>query len=175
QGRLRGTFDGAVHAFEGIPYARPPVGELRLRAPVPAGGWDGVRDATAFGPTAPATGYAPPFDRLFDDPVIRGEDWLTVNVWTPDPSAGGLPVMVWIHGGAFRNGTSASPLYDGSALAREGIVLVSLNYRVGADGFLFLDDAEPNRGLLDQLLALRWVQDHVAAFGGDPANVTVFA
>ncbi len=174
QGRLRGTRDAGVSAFKGIPYAAPPVGELRLRAPVPAGGWDGVRDATAFGPTAPATGYVPPFDRLFVDPVIPGDDWLTVNVWTPDPAADDLPVLVWIHGGAFRNGATAAPLYDGAAFARDGVVLVSVNYRLGADGFLFLDDVPSNRGLLDQVLALGWVQENVSAFGGDPGNVTVF-
>jgi para-nitrobenzyl esterase len=174
QGRLRGVRAEGVLAFKGIPYGAPPVGDRRLRAPVRAGGWDGVRDAVAFGPTPPATGYTPPFDRIFLDPVIPGDDWLTVNVWTPDPAARGLPVMVWIHGGAFRNGATAAPLYDGSAFARDGVVFVSVNYRLGADGFLFLDDAEANRGLLDQVLALRWVQENVSAFGGDPGNVTVF-
>jgi para-nitrobenzyl esterase len=173
QGRVRGAREGGVSAFKGIPYAAPPVGERRLRAPVPAEGWAGVRDATAFGPTAPATGYTAPFDRLFIDPVIPGDTWLTVNVWTPDPAARNLPVLAWIHGGAFRNGTTAAPLYDGATFARDGVVLVSLNYRLGVDGFLFLDDVEPNRGLLDQALALGWVQDSIAAFGGDPGNVTI--
>ena len=174
QGRVAGCLEAGVTVFRGIPYAAPPVGELRLRAPVPADRWDGVRDATAFGPTAPATGYAPPYDRLFVDPVIPGDDWLTANVWTPDPAARDLPVLVWIHGGAFRNGSTAAPLYDGAAFARDGVVLVSVNYRLGADGFLFLDDTEANRGLLDQVLALQWVQENVSAFGGDPGNVTVF-
>jgi para-nitrobenzyl esterase len=174
QGRLRGARAAGVVAFKGIPYAAPPFGERRLRAPEPAERWDGVRDATSFGPTAPNTGYQPPFDKLFPEPVIEGEDCLSVNVWTPDPGAAGLPVMVWIHGGAFRNGTSAAPLYDGAAFARDGVVLVSLNYRLGIDGFLFLEDTEPNRGLLDQVAALQWVQANIAAFGGDPGNVTVF-
>jgi para-nitrobenzyl esterase len=174
QGRVRGSHVDGVVAVKGIPYAAPPFGVSRFRAPAPAQRWDGVRDATAFGPTAPATGYPPPFQAMFDDPVIAGEDCLSLNVWTPDPGAGGLPVLVWIHGGAFRNGTSAAPLYDGAHLAREGVVLVSLNYRLGTDGFLLLDGVEPNRGLLDQVAALEWVQEHVAAFGGDPGNVTVF-
>jgi para-nitrobenzyl esterase len=174
QGQLRGTREAGVVAFKGIPYAAPPFGERRLRAPQPAGRWDGVRDASQFGPTAPNTGYPPPFDKLFPEPVIDGEDCLSVNVWTPDPGGAGLPVMVWIHGGAFRNGTSAAPIYDGAAFARGGVVLVSLNYRLGVDGFLFLEDAEPNRGLLDQVAALEWVQAHIAAFGGDPGKVTVF-
>lgn len=173
-GRVRGTSHDDVVAFKGVPYAEPPVGERRLRAPEPARGWDGVRDAIAFGPTVPKTGYAPPYDRIFIDPVIPGDAWLSVNVWTPDPAAGGLPVLVWIHGGAFRNGTSANELYDGAAFAREGVVVVTLNYRVATEGFLFLDDTVANRGLLDQILALEWVQEHVAAFGGDPGNVTVF-
>jgi para-nitrobenzyl esterase len=173
QGSVRGSRSDGVTAFKGIPYAAPPFGERRFAAPTPPQPWDGVRDATAFGPTALRTGYPPPFDRVFDEPVIEGEDCLTVNVWTPDPDARDLPVLVWIHGGAFRNGTSAAPLYDGSAFARDGIVAVSLNYRLGIDGFLLIDGTPANRGLLDQIAALEWVRENVEAFGGDPGNVTV--
>src|SRR5438093_7819344 len=110
QGRLRGSAEGGVASFKGVPYAAPPFGANRFRAPAPPLNWDGARNAAEFGPTAPRTGYPPPFDAMFDEPVIPGEECLTVNVWTPDPAAGGLPVLVWIHGGAFRNGTSATPL-----------------------------------------------------------------
>ncbi len=111
---------------------------------------------------------------LLPDPVLPGEDCLNLNVWTPDPGAAGLPVMVWIHGGAFVNGSGAVPTYDGTAFARDGVVLVTINYRLGAEGFLWLEDGVNNRGLLDQLAALEWVHENIAAFGGDPGNVTVF-
>ncbi len=174
QGRIRGRQDVGVSSFRGIPYAAPPIDEHRFGPPAPPPPWSGILDALAFGPTAPRVGYPPPFDRIFVDPLIPGAGCLTVNVWTPDPTATGLPVMVWIHGGAFRNGTSAAPLYDGSTFARDGVVLVSLNYRLGVDGFLLLDGEAPNRGLLDQVAALRWVRENIASFGGDPGNVTVF-
>src|SRR5215475_14284865 len=107
------------------------------------------------------------------EPNIAGDDWLNLNVWTPDV-AGRAPVMVWIHGGAFANGNSAVQMYDGYSFARDGVVLVSINYRLGIDGFALLPDAPPNRGLLDQVAALEWVRDNIAAFGGDPDNVTIF-
>ena len=173
-GAMRGHTAEGVTAFKGVPYAAPPFGAGRFAAPRPAASWDGVRDALAFGPTAPHPGYAPPYDALLPDPVLPGEDCLTVNVWTPEPGGGGLPVMVWIHGGAFVNGSAAVPTYDGTAFARDGIVLVTINYRLGAEGFLWLEDGVNNRGLLDQLVALDWVQENIAAFGGDPGNVTVF-
>ncbi|GAA5121782.1 carboxylesterase/lipase family protein [Pseudonocardia adelaidensis] len=163
-GTVRGTRHGAVAAFRGVPYAQPPVGTLRLRAPVPAKPWDGVRDASTFGPPVPQQ----------SSPLDASDDWLTVNVWAPDLGAAGLPVMVWIHGGAYLHGSSASPHHDGAALAAGGAVVVSLNYRLGVEGFAHLTGAPDNRGILDQILALRWVQENIAAFGGDPANVTVF-
>ncbi|MBY8882060.1 carboxylesterase/lipase family protein [Actinacidiphila acidipaludis] len=173
-GRIRGTETAkGLAVFRGIPYAAPPFGPLRFRAPRPAPAWDGVRDATAFGPTAPKGGYAPPFDVLLPDPVVPGEDCLNLNVWTPSLD-GRAPVMVWLHGGAFLNGSSAVPTYDGAAFARDGVVLVSANYRLGTDGYLALDGAPDNRGVLDQIAALRWVRDNIAAFGGDPGRVTVF-
>jgi para-nitrobenzyl esterase len=172
-GKLRGRRSAQATSFKGIPYAAPPFGERRLRAPAPVVPWPGVRDATAFGPTAPRTGYPPPFEVLFDEPVLPGADCLNLNVWTRDTGAGGCPVLVWIHGGAFRNGTAAAPLYDGTNFAVDGLVFVSLNYRLGADGFLVLDGTECNRGLLDQIAALEWIRENIAAFGGDPGNVTI--
>ena len=174
QGRIRGTeTPKGLAVFRGIPYAAPPFGPLRFRAPQPVPAWDGVRDATAFGPTAPKGGYAPPFDVLLPDPVVAGEDCLNLNVWTPSVD-GRAPVMVWLHGGAFLNGSGAVPTYDGAAFARDGVVCVSANYRLGADGYLALDGAPDNRGVLDQIAALQWVRDNIAAFGGDPDRVTVF-
>ena len=174
QGTVRGKDIPEGAAFLGIPYAAPPVGPLRFREPAPVPPWDGVRDATDHSATAPKPPYAPPFDKLLDDPVRAGDDYLTVNVWTPDPAASGLPVMVWIHGGAFRNGSNAVPWYDGAAFARDGVVLVSVNYRLGVEGFAQFPDAPVNRGILDQVAALHWVRDNVAAFGGDPGKVTIF-
>ncbi|HEX4721663.1 MAG TPA: carboxylesterase family protein [Pseudonocardiaceae bacterium] len=174
QGKVRGLPVDGVMAFLGIPYAAPPVGRALFEAPTPATAWDGVRDAVAFGPTAPKPPYIPPFDQLLHDPVIAGDEFLNVNVWTPDPGGAGLPVLVWVHGGAFRNGSNAIPSYDGRAFARDGVVLVSVNYRLGAPGFALLPDAPANLGIRDQLAALGWVQDNIAAFGGDPGNVTIF-
>ncbi|OEJ34832.1 carboxylesterase/lipase family protein [Streptomyces subrutilus] len=169
------TGRGGSAVFRGIPYAAPPVGVLRFAAPAPPEPWDGVRDAGAYGPTAPKVPYAPKFAALLADPEIPGEDCLSVNVWTPDPVPGArLPVMVWIHGGALTRGSSAVPVYDGSAFARDGVVLVSLNYRLGVLGYGLFPDAPANRGLLDQIAALEWVRDNIEAFGGDPARVTVF-
>ena len=174
EGKLRGRQAAhGVSAFLGIPYAAPPVGDLLYRAPMPAPRWDGVREVDAFGPTAPKPPYRKPFDELLFDPVVPGTDFLNLNVWTPDPGAAGLPVLVWIHGGAFRNGSNAVPWYDGTAFARDGVVLVSLNYRLGAPGFAELAGAPANRGLLDQLAALRWVRENIAAFGGDPGRITI--
>ncbi|KUJ65309.1 carboxylesterase [Streptomyces albus subsp. albus] len=181
---VRGTAQGAVRgrlspdgvaSFLGIPYAAPPFGPLRFRAPAPPEPWTGVRDALAWGPTPPRAPYAPPFDALIPEAVRPGEDCLNLNIWTPAPEPGaGLPVMVWLHGGAFSNGSGSTPAYDGSAFARDGVVCVTLDYRLGTDGFLRLPGVPDNRGLLDQLAALRWVRDNIASFGGDPDRVTVF-
>src|SRR5580700_4058395 len=172
-GAVRGTVSAGVLAFLGIPYAAPPFGANRMLPPQPVPAWDGERDATAFGPTAPKGDYPPAYVPLFPEVVIPGEDCLNLNVWTPDPGTSGLPVLVWIHGGSFMNGSGSLGEYDGSAFARDGVVCVTINYRLAADGFLFLDDGIVNLGLLDQLAALRWVQDNISLFGGDPARVTV--
>src|SRR6201996_4254783 len=172
-GTLRGTAADGVSAFLGIPYAAPPFGANRMKPPQPALPWDGERDATAFGPTVPKGDYPPPYQPLFPEVNIAGEECLNLNVWTPDPNAAGLPVLVWIHGGSFMNGSGSVPEYNGAAFARDGVVCVTINYRLAAEGLLFLDDGLANLGLLDQLAALRWVQDNIAAFGGDPARVTV--
>ncbi|WP_153531360.1 carboxylesterase/lipase family protein [Actinomadura macrotermitis] len=173
-GKVRGSVTGGVSAYLGIPYAAPPFGANRFRPPQPPRPWDGVRDATAYGPTAPKPPYPRPYDRLLPDPAIPGEDCLNLNVWTPDPGATGLPVMVWIHGGAFRNGSGAVDIYNGANFARDGVVCVTLNYRLGVEGFAHLPGAPANRGLRDQIAALEWVRDNIAAFGGDPGQVTVF-
>lgn len=173
-GRVRGITRDGVTAFLGIPYAAPPFGPNRFRAPRPPEPWDGVRDATAYGPTAPKPGYAGPFKTLLPDPAIPGEDCLNLNVWTPEAGGSGLPVMVWIHGGAFANGSGAVPTYDGGNFARDGVVCVTINYRLGVEGFAHLPGAPANRGLRDQIAALEWVRDNIAAFGGDPGRVTVF-
>src|SRR5580700_8824371 len=172
-GVIRGKAKSGVSAFLGIPYAAPPFGANRMRPPQPAEPWAGERDATTFGPTVPKGDYPPHYTRLFPEVVIDGDDCLNLNVWTPDPGSAGLPVLVWIHGGSFMNGSGSVGAYNGAAFARDGVVCVTINYRLAAEGFLFLGDGTANLGLLDQLAALRWVQDNIAAFGGDPARVTV--
>ncbi|GAA3115972.1 carboxylesterase/lipase family protein [Streptomyces rectiviolaceus] len=172
-GALRGTRESGVAVFRGIPFAEPPVGPLRFAAPRPARGWDGVRAAQSYGPPPPQGGHFG-MDALARQVV--GDDWLTVNVWSPDPGAGaGLPVMVWVQGGAYTIGMSGLPEYDGGRLAREGgVVVVTFNYRVGLEGFGQFEGAPANRGLLDQVAVLEWVRDNIRAFGGDPDRVTVF-
>ncbi|WSX41555.1 carboxylesterase family protein [Streptomyces sp. NBC_00963] len=177
QGAVRGRMDDAgVASFLGIPYAAPPFGPRRFRAPAPPAPWQGVREAHVHGPTAPRAPYAPPFDALIPEELGKdGEDCLNLSVWTPEPGPnGGLPVMVWLHGGAFSNGSGSAPAYDGRAFARDGVVCVTVNYRLGTDGFLSLEGAPDNRGLLDQIAALEWVRENIASFGGSPDRVTVF-
>ena len=169
-GRVRGCHEHGVFVFRGIPFAQPPVGALRFQPPRAPAPWDGVRDARAFGPPAPQParpGGQPPA-------TDSSSDWLTVNVWTPDTATSGLPVMVWIHGGAYLFGSSAEAIYDGQKFAMSGVVLVTCNYRLGVEGFAEIPGAPANRGLLDLVAALRWVRENVTAFGGDPGNVTVF-
>lgn len=173
-GQVRGECVEGVVTFKGIPYAAPPFGANRFRPPQPAVAWNGVRDALHYGPTVPKPPYAPPFDALLPEPALPGEECLNLNIWTPDPAGAGLPVMVWIHGGAFRNGTGMIPTYDGTHFARDGVVCVTINYRLGIEGFLYLGPGTANLGLLDQIAALTWVQENIAAFGGDPGNVTIF-
>lgn len=174
-GAVRGRYEDGIAVFRGIPYAAPPFGARRFRPPVPPERWDGVRDAGTFGPTPPKPPYSEAFARLLADPVVPGDDCLNLNVWTPEPDPDArLPAMVWIHGGALTRGSSAVPVYDGRAFARDGVVFVSVNYRLGVEGYGLFPDAPANPGLRDQLAALEWVRESVARFGGDPARVTVF-
>ncbi|MFD9503340.1 carboxylesterase/lipase family protein [Streptomyces sp. NPDC060035] len=173
QGKVRGRVKDGIATFLAIPYAGAPFGAHRFRAPAPVEPWEGVRDALEYGPTVPQRPYRPPLDQLIPDVNIPGEECLNLNIWTPDAGGGPLPVMVWIHGGSLRNGSAAMPLYDGRAFARDGVVLVSINYRLGVEGFGVFPDAPDNRGLLDQIAALTWVRENIAAFGGDPGCVTV--
>jgi para-nitrobenzyl esterase len=182
------TSDGRIRIFKGIPFGAPPVGDLRWKEPQPAARWDGTRKAAEFGSRCLQ-------GQIFGDIVFtdKSEDCLSLNIWTPafaEASAGKparsaderLPVMVWIHGGGFQAGAGAEPRHDGDAFARKGVVLVTFNYRLGVFGFLAHPEltkesgrnASGNYGLLDQIAALRWVQDNIAAFGGDPGNVTIF-
>src|SRR5512137_1512649 len=167
-GAVRGIAADGVVTFKGIPYAAPPFGANRFRPPQPVRPWSGVRDALDFGPDPP---QLPP-DPTFHEHQVPGEECLNLCVWTPDLKPALRPVMVWITGGMFEIGSAA--WYDGRAFARDGVVYVTINYRVGADGFLYLGDGNANMGLLDQIAALEWVRDNIAAFGGDPTNVTVF-
>lgn len=179
-GRVRGAWrgspgsPGASAAFLGIPFAEAPVGPRRFGAPVPIEPWTGVRDALAFGATAQR---GDPGVTLIPEPSVPGDSTLNVNVFTPSPApaapGSGLPVLVWIHGGGFIGGSPASPWYDGRAFNRDGVVTVTMSYRLGFDGFGWIADAPANRGVLDWLCALEWVRDHVAAFGGDPGRVTI--
>jgi para-nitrobenzyl esterase len=174
-GEVHGSVTYGVHVFKGIPYAAPPFGVNRLRPPQPVAPWSGVRDALAYGPKSPQPPYPPQVALFLPELTIPGEDCLTLNIWSPSLGSAGRPVMVWIPGGMFEyHGTGASPWYDGRRFARDGIVCVTINYRVGAEGFLYLDGGNANRGLLDQIAALEWVRENIAAFGGDPSNVTIF-
>ncbi|MGA2346164.1 MAG: carboxylesterase/lipase family protein [Candidatus Sulfotelmatobacter sp.] len=179
-GMVEGKDDGAVHAFLGIPYAAPPVGDLRWKPPVAAANWTGVRKATEFGNHCMQ-------GRIYGDMDFRdpggSEDCLTLNVWVPAKAAGAkLPVMVWIYGGGFVAGTTSEMRQDGTHLAQQGVIVVSMNYRLGVFGFFVHPElakesghnAAGNYGLLDQTAALRWVHENIAAFGGDPGNVTIF-
>ena len=179
-GTIEGKTSGTVRAFLGIPYAAPPVGDLRWKPPAGAARWTGIRNAQEFGPRCMQGPIYP--DMVFRD-AGGSEDCLSLNVWTPakNPKAQ-LPVMVWIHGGGFMAGASSEPRQDGEVLAKRGAVVVSMNYRLGIFGFLALPElaaesdkkAAGNYGLLDQVAVLEWVKRNIAAFGGDPANVTIF-
>jgi len=170
QGLVQGAFENGLTVYRGIPFAAPPVGDLRWRAPQPATNWEGVKQATQFGPS----------------PVQNGkgsEDCLYLNVWTPAKSANDhLPVLVWIYGGGFSAGSASDRSYSGEKLATKGVVLVSINYRVGQLGFLAhpelsaesTNHVSGNYGLLDQIAGLQWVKQNIAAFGGDPNKVTIF-
>ncbi|MFF9428852.1 carboxylesterase/lipase family protein [Streptomyces sp. NPDC014746] len=173
RGPVRGErrADGSLR-FLGIPYAQPPVGELRFAAPVPPEAWSEPLDATAYGPTAQRRPFAEV--TTIPEPSVPGDGVLNLNVFTPDTApAAGLPVLVWIHGGGYVAGSAASPWYDGAAFNRDGVILVSLGYRLGIEGFLHVEGAPDNRGVRDWIAALEWVRDNIATFGGDPAKVTV--
>jgi para-nitrobenzyl esterase len=172
-GKVRGVWREDSAAFLGIPFAKPPVGELRFAAPEPVEPWDGIRDAVEYGATAQRKPLAEV--TAIPEPSIPGESTLNVNVFTPAPgdSDAALPVLVWVHGGAFTGGSPASPWYDGAAFNRRGIVTVTISYRLGFDGFGWIEDAPANRGMLDWLAALAWVQQNIGAFGGDAARVTI--
>jgi para-nitrobenzyl esterase len=178
-GTARGELIGDLAVFKGLPYALPPIGARRWRPPAEAPAWQGVREATDFGPTC----YQPPNDprSIYAWKALpMSEDCLSLNIWAPT-KASSAPVLVWIHGGALLTGSSADALYDGATLARQGLVVVSINYRLGVLGYLAHPDlgAESpqglsgNYGLLDQIAALKWVQSNIASFGGDPSNVTI--
>ena len=176
-GQVRGRPHAGVRHFVSVPYAAPPVGERRFAPPSPPPAWDGVRDVTASSATAPQRIRAVPgldVAALVGTGWTPGDDYLTLDVWRPDDDRDGLPVMVFVHGGGFVIGSKDAPVQDGATFARDGLVCVSINYRLGIDGFLPIPGVPTNLGLRDILAALGWVQDEIAAFGGDPANVTVF-
>jgi carboxylesterase type B len=173
-GAVRGSVADGVHVFKGIPYAAAPFGANRLLPPRPVVPWSGVRDALAFGPTPLKPPIAPQITAILPELTIPGESCLNLNIWSRDVGSARQPVMVWIPGGMFEFGTAATAWYDGSRFARDGIVCVTINYRIGAEGFLYLGGDNANRGLLDQVAALEWVRENIAAFGGDPGNVTIF-
>lgn len=175
-GKLRGTSAANIARFFGIPYAAPLVGARRFAIPHLAEPWDGIRDVTEAGPSAPQR--VRPFPGLEVEPLVgdggvRGDEYLTVNVFAPE-GGDGRPVMVFIHGGGFILGSKDASVHDGSAFARDGIVFVAINYRLGIEGFLPIPGAPTNLGLRDMIAALKWVRENIAAFGGDPGNVTVF-
>lgn len=169
-GQVRGVRRDTGTAFLGIPYAQPPVGALRFAAPVPPEPWRETRDCTAYGPTAQRKQLGEV--TAIPEPSIPGDGILNLNVFTPDPTAK-LPVLVWIHGGGFVAGSAASPWYDGASFNRDGVVVVSIGYRLGVDGFLHIEGAPDNRAVLDWIAALQWVRDNISQFGGDPDKVTI--
>ncbi len=183
-GELQGVIDDGVVSFKGIPFAAPPVGELRWRPPQPAAKWTGVRQAADFGADCMQGRFGPPPPPGAPPARVSSEDCLFLNVWRPasaTPTAK-LPVMVWIHGGGFMGGSGASPFTSGAPFAKQGVLLVSINYRLGRFGFFAFpalsrerpEETKGNYAYMDQIAALQWVQRNIAAFGGDPNNVTIF-
>ncbi len=180
-GKLQGLVEDDLHVFRGIPFAAPPVGELRFRAPRPPESWDGVREANEVGYGSMQT-FVRGLELLGAWEMPVDEDCLTLNIWTPGLDDAKRPVMFWIHGGGFAGGSGATPIYNGQHLASRGdVVVVTINYRLGALGYLYnralTDGDDPrsgNYGMRDQVAALEWVRDHISAFGGDPGNVTIF-
>jgi len=176
QGQVRGTTEKDVCVWKGIRYAKAPMGALRFRAPQPVDNWAGVKDATAFGAVAIQ------MKRILVGNEQQSEDCLFLNIWSPAADGKRRPVMFWIHGGGFIGGSSSSELYDGAQLAKKGdVVIVSINYRLGPLGFMYFkdmpggkDNFDSNLGIKDQVAALKWVKENIAAFGGDPDAVTIF-
>ena len=173
EGKLRGTMENNIAIFKGVPFARPPVGEFRWKAPQPAQPWDGVKTAQAYAPAPMQAG---------EPPSGKSEDCLYLNIWTPAASPDDdVPVLVWIYGGGFSFGASSDPIFDGRALANKGVIVVSIAYRVGQLGFLAhpeLSAESPNGvsgnyGILDQIAALKWIKKNISQFGGDPDNITI--
>lgn len=176
-GKLQGYIDQGIKIFKGIPFAEPPLGDLRFKPPVKKRPWEGILDATEYGPFGIQNhGVLMDFlHRLFGQELQESEDCLTLNIWTPAIDGKKRPVMVWLHGGAFIGGGSATVAYDGEPLAIRGdVVVVSTNYRLGAFGFLYIPGITANAGMLDQIAALEWIQKNIGIFGGDPNNITIF-
>lgn len=177
EGEVRGALANGVQCYRGVPYASPPVGDLRFASPQPVEAWRGTRDAIDAGANAPQlVRRAPGIDveGLVGKGWVQGDDYLTLNIWRPDAAPPGLPIMVFIHGGGFLLGSKDVPVQDGTAFARDGVICVAINYRMGVDGFLPIPGVPTNLGLRDIVAALQWVQANAAAIGGDPANVTAF-
>ncbi|HJQ70274.1 MAG TPA: carboxylesterase/lipase family protein [Blastocatellia bacterium] len=180
-GQISGTNTDGVRSYKGIPYAAPPVGEMRWRPPQPVRAWEGVRQCTEYGPDCPQAPY-PQASLYYSPPRTQSEDCLYLNVWTAARAGEKRPVMVWIHGGALTRGSGATRTYDGAAFAKKGVVLITINYRLGPLGYLAHPEltaespqhSSGNYGVLDQIAALKWVQKNAAAFGGDPSRVTIF-
>ena len=171
-GELIGRSDDGIDRYLGIPYAAPPFGSRRFQLPEAPQAWAEARDAGEFGPASPQSAYPGRLGTILPSVHRPGEDILTANVWAPH-GATQLPVVLWIHGGAFERGGAAIELYDGTSFAKSGVVFVSINYRLGAEGFSVLEDVPKNLGLEDAAAALRWVHREIAAFGGDPERITV--
>ena len=177
EGLAEGVAADGVRRFYSLPYAAPMTEERRFRAPEPVLPWDGVRDATRPGQRAPQSPIPPAeidVEALMGPVLPEGGDYLTLNVFAPERADGAAPVMVFIHGGSFVAGSKDSAIYDGSAFARDGVVCVVINYRLGIEGFLPIEGVPTNLGLRDMIAALQWVRANIALFGGDPANVTLF-
>jgi para-nitrobenzyl esterase len=175
-GIIEGVDESGVVVFRNVPFAAAPFGALRFAPPSPPTPWHGVRPAAVSGPGAPQPPMdaVDPVDAKYFNPASVGEDCLTLEITTPGLDSKSLPVMVWIHGGGYMIGVGSAPGYSGKAFARDGVVHVAINYRLGFDGFVYLGEGTDNLGLRDQVAGLEWVQRNIASFGGDPDNVTIF-